>query len=114
MSVVKIITRMLWEILVSKFVKPNCRVQIGANTYGNPKVVTTHNNRVLIGKFCSIADDVIIVGDNHSYRKVANYPLIWWLKNVKKFPLTSRKSYSRHEENCLSLSATTYGLALEQ
>ena len=84
MNIVKTISGILWENIVSKFTERICRVQIGAYTYGNPKIVTTYNGHVQIGKFCSIADDVLIVGDNHSFRKVANFPLTWWLENVKK------------------------------
>ena len=86
MNILKIFTNIIWEDIVSKFVKPDCRAQIGAYTYGNPKIVTTYNGKVLIGKFCSIADDVSIVGDNHSFRKVANFPLPWWLENIKRIP----------------------------
>jgi len=86
LNILKIITNIIWENIVSKFIEPNCRVQIGAYTYGNPKVVTTHNGKIVIGKFCSIADDVSIVGDNHSFRKVANFPLPWWLENIKRIP----------------------------
>ena len=92
MNFIKIVIGILWENVVSKFAKkPNPAVQIGANTYGNPKIVTTHNNRVIIGKFCSIADDVTIAGDNHSYRVVANFPLLWWFANVKDVPFEQVK-----------------------
>jgi chloramphenicol O-acetyltransferase type B len=87
MNVLRVITKLLWDSVVSKFVTPSSRVQIGANTYGNPKVITTHDGRVIIGKFCSIADDVLIVGDNHSYRKISNFPLTWWSENVKGISL---------------------------
>jgi acetyltransferase-like isoleucine patch superfamily enzyme len=84
MNFIKIIINYIWENIVSKFIKSTPRVRIGAYTYGNPHIVTTHDGLVIIGKFCSIADDVIIAGDNHTYRKVANFPLTWWLENVKK------------------------------
>jgi acetyltransferase-like isoleucine patch superfamily enzyme len=88
MNIAKIVTTIIRENIVSKFVKPSGRanVQIGAYTYGNPRVVTTHNGKVIIGRYCSIADDVLIIGDNHSFRRVANFPLPWWLENIKKIP----------------------------
>jgi len=87
LNIIKIILNILWENVVSKFIKkPNLAVQIGANTYGNPTIVTTDSNKVIIGKFCSIADNVTIAGDNHSYRQIANYPLIWWFEKVKGAP----------------------------
>jgi acetyltransferase-like isoleucine patch superfamily enzyme len=92
MNVATVVTKVLWDNFVSKFVTPHSRVQIGANTYGNPKVITTHDGRVIIGKFCSIADDVLIIGDNHSYRKVANFPLTWWIENVKRIALKEPSS----------------------
>ncbi len=96
LNFVRTIVDLLWENIVSKFIsRPNPRVQIGRYTYGNPRVVTTHNNRVLIGKFCSIADDVSIVGDNHSYSRVANYPLPWWLENIKNIPFTNLEDLLR-------------------
>jgi acetyltransferase-like isoleucine patch superfamily enzyme len=96
LNIIKTVIRILWESIVSKFVKPICRVRIGAYTNGNPKVITTHNGQVLIGKFCSIADGVLIVGDNHTYRKVANFPLTWWLENVKK--ISSNKTNNFFEQ----------------
>jgi acetyltransferase-like isoleucine patch superfamily enzyme len=85
LNILNVITKILWENLVSKFaMRPQEAVQFGAYTYGNPKIITTHYNKVIIGKFCSIADNVAIIGDNHSCRRVANYPLAWQLRKFKK------------------------------
>lgn len=99
MNIVKTFSRILWDNIVSKFATvPNYRVSIGKHTYGNPHVVTTHDGKVSIGKFCSIADDVAIVGDNHSYSRVANYPLPWWLENIKKVPFEQPEGFHRRRE----------------
>ena len=94
----KIITGIIWENIVSKFDKRSIyNVQIGENTYGNPKIVTTHDNKVIIGKFCSIAENVIIAGDNHSYSRIANFPLTWWMENVRRVPFDEPKSFNKKE-----------------
>jgi chloramphenicol O-acetyltransferase type B len=83
MNALKILVNIIWENVVRKFTGTDNVAQIGAYTYGIPKV-SIHNNGVIIGKFCSIADDVIIVSDNHSHKKVANYPLDWWVGKFGK------------------------------
>jgi acetyltransferase-like isoleucine patch superfamily enzyme len=100
LNIIQTVIETLRESIVSKFVrKPNLAVQIGANTYGNPKIITTANSRVIIGKFCSIADNVIIAGDNHSYRKITNFPLIWWFESVKGVPSEKvKKIYVQRRE----------------
>ena len=50
--------------------------EIGDYTYGHPKVKYWNNETKLkIGKFCSIADDVIIIlGGNHRIDWISTYP----------------------------------------
>jgi virginiamycin A acetyltransferase len=85
LNIIKTITGIIWENIVSKFTKRSIyNFQIGENTYGNPTIITTHDNKVIIGKYCSIAENVIIAGDNHSYSGVANFPLTELLAKNKK------------------------------
>lgn len=52
-------------------------VSVGAHTYGLPRILSwDQNTRVVIGKFCSIAEEVtIIAGGNHRIDWVTTYPL---------------------------------------
>jgi hypothetical protein len=56
-------------------------IQIGAFSYGNPKVyMITDKNRLVIGKFCSIAPHVqILVDVNHPVDWGSTYPSVWGL-----------------------------------
>ena len=94
MNPIKIISSIIWDSIVSKFLPRRFNARIGKYTYGNPKIVTTHDGQVIIGKYCSIADDVLIVGDNHSFRRVANFPLPWWIENIKGVPFQPPKDFS--------------------
>jgi len=72
-----VITGVLWKGLISKFQPFKGTVSIGEYTYGIPTVLSfRRDDRVKIGKFCSIADDVvIIVSGEHRYDRVATFPL---------------------------------------
>jgi acetyltransferase-like isoleucine patch superfamily enzyme len=73
-----VITRiLLWNQIVSKFRPQIGTVKIGAHTYGNPNIVSFRKEDVvIIGKFCSIADDALILaGGEHDYRMVSTFPL---------------------------------------
>lgn len=92
MNIVKILSKIVWETVVSKFARNNS-VQIGAYTYGTPKIITDNNknSRITIGKFCSIANDVLITNDNHSYRRIANYPLESRVGKIKEKKIKQRR-----------------------
>ncbi len=51
-------------------------VEVGDFTYGNPKIMHWGENaRLKIGKFCSIAENVVIfLGGNHRHDWVTTYP----------------------------------------
>jgi len=76
-KLISTITNILWTHVVSRFQNPAGTLRIGAYTYGSPKTLAFRNDDVvIIGKFCSIADDVIIVsGGEHRYDRVSTYPL---------------------------------------
>jgi acetyltransferase-like isoleucine patch superfamily enzyme len=71
------ITGILWTLIVSRFRPAAGVVQIGAHTYGHPRIVSfLRGDMVSIGKFCSIADDVLMVpGGVHRYDRVSTFPL---------------------------------------
>jgi acetyltransferase-like isoleucine patch superfamily enzyme len=53
------------------------RVSIGSYTYGSPKfLMWSDTDRISIGSFCSIADEVVIIaGGEHNQNWVTTYPL---------------------------------------
>ena len=72
------IKEILWTQIVSKFSKPLGAVQIGKHTYGTPKVLgLSKDNVLIIGRFCSISDDVTVIGigGQHAHRHIPNFPL---------------------------------------
>lgn len=51
------------------------KYEIGDGTYGNPKVLWSEQANLVIGKYCSIAEGVIItLGGNHRVDWVTTYP----------------------------------------
>lgn len=94
MNVAKIINEILWENIVSKFSGAQDAIQVGAYTYGNPKLAGGDPKNVIIGKFCSIAELVTIVGDNHFISRVANYPLAFWFSTLKCKVVAKQKKES--------------------
>lgn len=52
------------------------KYQIGAYTYGSPKILHDNSDSALIiGKFCSIAEDVtILLGGEHDVSRIATFP----------------------------------------
>jgi acetyltransferase-like isoleucine patch superfamily enzyme len=109
LNIAKTITDILWENIVSKFAGAHGAVQVGAYTYGNPKFIKTLYNRAIVGKFCSIADNVAFVDDDHPYRRVANYPLVWWLRKFNKAPVEQQKEMLAREHACVRYSPIVVG-----
>lgn len=74
-----ILTDILWTQIVSKFKPSEGLVQVGEYTYGHPRILSYSSaSRITIGKFCSIAEEVVIIGAggaHHRYWTVANFPL---------------------------------------
>ncbi len=66
----------------------NPKHDIGEYTYGHPRVLTWHTHEKLrIGKFCSIAEDVsILLGGQHPITNVTSYPLEFALKEAANLP----------------------------
>jgi acetyltransferase-like isoleucine patch superfamily enzyme len=53
------------------------QIEVGEYTYGAPKIMWLHdkNTKVTIGKFCSIASDVVMyAGGNHRVDFISTYP----------------------------------------
>ena len=65
--------------MISQLFNEDARIQIGVGTYASsePLIRLHHpNNRVLIGKFCSIANSVtIFAGGNHPINFISTHPL---------------------------------------
>jgi len=59
------------------FVSSDSRVSVGKFTYGNPRLMLwSENERIEIGSFCSIADNVtIFAGGEHNSHWITTYPL---------------------------------------
>jgi acetyltransferase-like isoleucine patch superfamily enzyme len=79
------IVGILWKQVISKFSRPMGVIQIGEHTYGQPLLLTlSEDSIVIIGKFCSIAENVTIVGlgGAHRIQHVANFPLNYKLTNL--------------------------------
>lgn len=56
-------------------------IEVGAYTYGQPLIIRTwrgifpENNKIRIGKFCSVADNVVaFMGGNHRVDWISTYP----------------------------------------
>lgn len=64
------------------------RFQIGAHTYGKPRVVSWRENASLkIGKYCSIATGVtIFLGSEHRVDWVSTYPFPHLWQEAKRIP----------------------------
>ncbi|MSR67573.1 CatB-related O-acetyltransferase [Candidatus Peribacteria bacterium] len=64
------------------------KYDIGEYTYGHPRVLTWHaHEKLRIGKFCSIAENVtIMIGGHHPTESVTTYPLEFALKEVAQIP----------------------------
>jgi acetyltransferase-like isoleucine patch superfamily enzyme len=65
--------------MITELVSNDPRVEIGCGTYASgPPLIRPHhpNNRIVIGKFCSLAYDVsIFSGGNHPLDFATTYPL---------------------------------------
>ena len=72
------IINILYIQIVSRFKPTMGLVQIGMYTVGRPTVLSFNTyTRIIVGRFCSFADNVTIVGagGTHPYMTVANFPL---------------------------------------
>jgi acetyltransferase-like isoleucine patch superfamily enzyme len=60
----------------TKYVLKDQNLKIGEYTYGKPKVLySSSSNKLVIGKYCSIAPEVVIfLGGNHRTDWVTTYP----------------------------------------
>jgi acetyltransferase-like isoleucine patch superfamily enzyme len=79
------ITQFLWTQIILPLSKPEENVQMGAYTYSRPRILSYGwREKVSIGNFCSIAEDVkIIAGGEHNYNLVTTFPLKDRLKGAK-------------------------------
>ncbi len=69
--------KMKSSVNVPVFVSSDSRVSVGNFTYGNPRLmIWSENERIEIGSFCSIGDNVtIFAGGEHNSHWVTTYPL---------------------------------------
>jgi lipopolysaccharide transport system ATP-binding protein len=66
----------LYTQFVSKFRNKPCSVHVGEYTYGFPKIISfSANERLVIGRYCSIAENVTLVLSEHSLNRVSTFPL---------------------------------------
>lgn len=74
---ISIFTNFLWSHIVSKFQNPTGIVDVGEYTYGSPRILSFLNtDKIIIGKFCSIADYVTIVASGeHRLDRLSTFPL---------------------------------------
>lgn len=68
--------KLIAQTKINLFKSENPQVVVGRFTYGNPSIVTwTENERVTIGSFCSIAEDVVMLaGGEHLTNWVSTFP----------------------------------------
>lgn len=61
-------------------------VEVGDYTYGGLRVLTYNkDNKLYIGKFCSIAQDVMfILSGDHYTKHISSYPYRVWIMNEKQ------------------------------
>lgn len=69
--------------MITELISNDHRVEIGCGTYASgPPLIRPHhpNNRIVIGKFCSLANDVAIFsGGNHPFGFATTHPLKLYL-----------------------------------
>jgi len=63
-------------------------IKIGEYTYGRPQILNSSNRyRLTIGKFCSIAGNVMIMIDgNHRTDFITTYPLDYFIEGIERNP----------------------------
>ena len=68
--------------------KPKNNIIIGEYTYGNPKIhIWTNKYKVVIGKFCSFANNInIIVDGNHRSDWISTYPFSRYFEDLEENP----------------------------
>lgn len=74
--------------LEAKILHSNEHADVGRYTYGTPKFLPfISSEKVSIGSFCSIADDVtFIMGGNHYQRRETTYPLNLLFDDITELP----------------------------
>ena len=66
-------------------------IVVGKGTYGKLNVLNDSNSKLVIGNYCSIANDVVfIVGGEHSIKHVSTYPFLYYIINEKELEATSK------------------------
>lgn len=89
-KIIEAVRSVLWRILgISKthadlifgtrYLAESNKVEKGAGTYLNrSKIYIWGHNRIVIGKYCSIADDVCFIVDDgaHQYNTITTYPFV--------------------------------------
>ncbi len=95
------------------------RVSVGEHTYGvnnNTALLFKNNDRVVIGKFCSIAVGVrIVASGEHNYRAVSTFPFYahYLKKNAEKDTFTKGEVIIGNDvwigANAIILSGVTIG-----
>ena len=71
----------------TKALYENNQISVGEHTYGEPHILSTgFENKLVIGKFCSIADNVrIMLGGEHHSEFVSTYPFYHGLYSMKNW-----------------------------
>jgi virginiamycin A acetyltransferase len=76
MNPVDTIINILWMQIVSKFMKHPGEIKIGEYTYRVPNIISfSTKDKLIIGKYCSIAENVTMVLSEHSLDRISTYPL---------------------------------------
>lgn len=78
-------------------VTPRFGYERGDHTYGNPQVLFQNQGKFKIGKYCSIAKDVVIVlGAGHNTKVITTYPF-YTLRNLHgKLKINTKTSGLKH------------------
>lgn len=62
------------------------KINVGKYTYGKIRVLNDSENKLIIGNYCSISDNVtFIVGQEHNYKLISTYPMERIINNNKTF-----------------------------
>jgi acetyltransferase-like isoleucine patch superfamily enzyme len=56
-------------------------IKVGEFTYGTPRIIGASRNTLRIGKYCSIANNVVIILANHKTELISSYPFLNILRN---------------------------------
>lgn len=58
-------------------------VEVGVNTYGTLNVIAPNSDKIKIGNYVSIAEDVRFVLGSHDYKRISTYPFQSRIYNIK-------------------------------